>query len=269
MTNVGVSKEMQLPDADILGEMRASGADLPPLAAVTVSVNAYGAQLVALPVYLETLEKLTDEDAVAFGVGGNCDFRVFEISSDFGRAATVHAPNANGKVIIEGINNSTKNYMVLVVGLHDTGIQSCDVIVELVLEDDVFGPFVGIRTMIDASENLLDSGVEFGSETEMSFLFEVIDWKTGECRFLVDGGGSGITGFISRTAGGNFHYEGEGELSENFRFKYSLDITDNGTKLSGTYTYEGSMLRYREEAGGYVQIDEPAYYISTIVAAKQ
>jgi len=105
---------------------------------------------VALPVYLETLEKLTDEDAVVFSVSGNCAFRVFEISSGYGRTASVLAPDDNGKVIIEGFNNSTSNYMVLVVGLHDTGKQNYDVIVELAdKEEDFSGTYVGLISPYD------------------------------------------------------------------------------------------------------------------------
>jgi len=144
MAKVGISKEMILPDKDILDEMRASGDEIPPLAVATVSVGAYGAQLVALPVYLETQEKMTDEDAVLFRVDGDCDFRVFEISTAYGRAATVHVPNTAGEVVIGGMNKSTSNYMVLVVGLHDNGKRDCDVVVELVSDFPTLDELVGI-----------------------------------------------------------------------------------------------------------------------------
>ena len=154
MAKVGISKEMKLPDKDTFDEMRASGADLPPLAVATVSVGAYGAQLVALPVYLETQEKMTDEDAVLFRVDGNCDFLVFEISTAYGRAATVHVPNTAGEVVIGGMNQSTSNYMVLVVGLHDSGKRDIDVVAELASGfptiDELVGTYAdGIMTITD------------------------------------------------------------------------------------------------------------------------
>ena len=181
MAKVGVSKEMKLPDKDMLDEMRANGEDLPPLAAATVSVGAYGAQLVALPVYLETLEKLSDEDAVIFRASGDCDFRVFEISTDFGRAASVLTPNDSGAVVIEGLNNSTKNYMVLVVGLHDTGVRDCDVVVELApmfpTLDELVGTYAdGIATLTDV---IMDPAYEAAMEAAKEALAEAAQADEG------------------------------------------------------------------------------------------
>jgi len=266
MAKVGVSKEMQLPDKGILNGMRAGGEIPPPLVVVPVSVGAYGAQLVVLPVYLETLEKINDEDAVVFKVSGDCAFRVFEISSDFGRATTVHAPNDAGEVVIGGFNKSTSNYMVLVVGLHDNGKQDCYVIAELSCEDDnSLGPFVGTSTIIETSEDMEWGNRQVGNVTEMSYFFEIVNRNTGEGRFISLGHFDAF-GFYSMSADGNIHFEGEGDMIGDFtKVKCSIDITDNGTKLNGSYTFEGTLRKWIEDE----QVDVPMYIISTITATKQ